>query len=43
MLMDDPNAERGLLDFVLEKGRTFEYALRAAEEGEETIKRGEAF
>jgi hypothetical protein len=43
MLMDDPNAERGILDFVLEKGGSLSSALKAAEEGEEGIKRGEAF
>lgn len=42
MLMDDPNAERGILDFLLEKGRTLTSALVAAEEGEKAIKRGEA-
>lgn len=35
--------ERGILDFVLEKGGSFSSALRAAEEGEEAIKRGETF
>lgn len=42
MLMDDSNAERGILDFVLEKGWCLTSALTAAEEGEEAIKRGEA-
>lgn len=43
MLMDDPNAERDILDFALEKGVSFSSALRAAEDGEEAIKRGETF